>query len=164
VGGIALQTAFGRSTPIGALLDHFGIVLPFSTAGAAIAEAFVGFPFLVITVEAGLRQRDDHFEEVAATLGARPWRRFWRVTMPLAAPSIAAGAALCWARALGEFGATITFAGSYPGTTETLPIAAYSSFEGSGQVGMAITLSLLLLAISILVMVVLRDRWLGALR
>ena len=84
--------------------------------------------------------------------------------MPLAAPSIAAGAALCWARALGEFGATITFAGSFPGTTETLPIAAYSSFEGSGQVGEAITLSLLLLAISILVLVVLRDRWLGALR
>ena len=164
VGGIALQTAFGRSTPIGTVLEHFGIVLPFSTAGAALAEAFVGFPFLVITVEAGLRQRDDHLEEVASTLGARRWRRFWRVTMPLAAPSIAAGAALCWARALGEFGATITFAGSYPGTTETLPIAAYSSFEGSGQVGMAITLSLLLLAISILVLVVLRDRWLGALR
>jgi molybdate transport system permease protein len=164
VGGIALQTALGRTTPIGTVLDHFGIVLPFSTAGAAIAEAFVGFPFLVITVEAGLRQRDDHFEEMAATLGARPWRRFWRVTMPLAAPSIAAGAALCWARALGEFGATITFAGSFPGTTETLPIAAYTSFEGSGQIGMAITLSLLLLAISVLVLVVLRDRWLGALR
>jgi molybdate transport system permease protein len=165
VGGIALQTAFGTTTPIGTVLQHvFGIVLPFSTAGAAMAEAFVGFPFLVITVEAGLRSRDDHYEEVAATLGARPWRRFWRVTMPLAAPSIAAGAALCWARALGEFGATITFAGSFPGTTETLPIAAYSSFEGSGQVGEAITLSLLLLAISILVLVVLRDRWLGALR
>ena len=166
VGGIALQAALGRTTPIGTLLDHFGIVLPFSTAGAAIAEAFVGFPFLVITLEAGLRQRDEHFEEVAATLGARPWRRFWRVTIPLAAPSIAAGAALCWARALGEFGATITFAGSFPGTTETLPIAAYSSStcEGSGQVGEAITLSLLLLAISVLVLVVLRDRWLGALR
>ena len=164
VGGIALQAAFGKTTPIGAVLDHFGIVLPFSTAGAAMAEAFVGFPFLVVTVDAALRQRDDHHEEVAATLGARPWRRFWRVTVPLAAPSIAAGAALCWARALGEFGATITFAGSFPGTTETLPIAAYSSFEGSGQVGMAITLSLLLLAISVLVLVVLRDRWLGALR
>ena len=130
VGGIALQTALGRTTPIGTVLDHFGIVLPFSTAGAAIAEAFVGFPFLVITVDAALRQRDDHYEEVAATLGARPWRRFWRVTLPLAAPSIAAGAALCWARALGEFGATITFAGSFPGTTETLPIAAYSSSRG----------------------------------
>jgi molybdate transport system permease protein len=86
------------------------------------------------------------------------------VTLPLAAPSIAAGAALCWARALGEFGATITFAGSFPGTTETLPIAAYSAFEGSGQVGEAITLSLLLLTISVIVLVVLRDRWLGALR
>jgi molybdate transport system permease protein len=164
VGGIALQTALGRATPIGTVLGHFGIVLPFSTAGAAIAEAFVGFPFLVITVEAGLRQRNDHYEEVAATLGARPWRRFLHVTLPLAAPSIAAGAALCWARALGEFGATITFAGSFPGTTETLPIAAYSAFEGSGQVGEAITLSLLLLTISVIVLVVLRDRWLGALR
>jgi molybdate transport system permease protein len=164
VGGIALQTALGTTTPIGTVLQHFGIVLPFSTAGAAIAEAFVAFPFLVITLEAGLRQRDEHFEEVAATLGARPWRRFWRVTIPLAAPSIAAGAALCWARALGEFGATITFAGSYPGTTETLPIAAYSSFEGSGNVATAVTLSLVLLTISILVLVVLRDRWLGALR
>jgi molybdate transport system permease protein len=165
VGGIALQTVLGRTTPIGTVLHNLlGVTLPFSTAGAALAEAFVAFPFLVITVEAGLRQRDDHFEEVAATLGARPWRRFWQVTMPLAGPSIAAGAALCWARALGEFGATITFAGSFPGTTETLPIAAYSSFEGSGQVGMAITLSLVLLAVSILVLVVLRDRWLGALR
>jgi molybdate transport system permease protein len=87
VGGIALQTAFGTTTPIGTVLHNvFGIVLPFSTAGAAMAEAFVGFPFLVITVEAGLRARDDHYEEVAATLGARPWRRFWQVTLPLAAP------------------------------------------------------------------------------
>ncbi len=165
VGGIALQTALGTTTPIGTVLHTlFGISLPFTTLGAAVAEAFVAFPFLVITVEAGLRQRDDHLEEVAATLGARPWRRFWLITMPLAAPSIAAGAALCWARALGEFGATITFAGSFPGTTETLPIAAYSSFEGSGQVGEAITFSLVLLTISVLVLVVLRDRWLGALQ
>jgi molybdate transport system permease protein len=112
-------------------------------------------------VEAGLRQRDAGFEEVAATLGARPWRRFWLITMPLLAPSLTAGAALCWARALGEFGATITFAGSFPGTTETLPLAAYSAFEGSGAVSRAITLSLILLVISVSVLVGLRDRWLG---
>jgi molybdate transport system permease protein len=157
VGGIALQTALGRTTPIGTVLDHFGIVLPFSTAGAAIAEAFVGFPFLVITVEAGLRQRDDRFEEVAATLGARPWRRFWRVTMPLAAPSIAAGAALCWARALGEFGATITFAGNLQGKTQTMPLAIFIAFEHDPAT--AVALSLVLVAISIAVLVALRDRW-----
>jgi molybdate transport system permease protein len=162
VGGIALQSAFGRSTPIGGVLHSlFGVTLPFSTAGAVMAEAFVGLPFLVITVEAGLRQRDAGFEEVAATLGARPWRRFWLITMPLLAPSLTAGAALCWARALGEFGATITFAGSFPGTTETLPLAAYSAFEGSGAVSRAITLSLILLVISVSVLVGLRDRWLG---
>jgi len=163
VGGIALQTVFSRSAPVGAFLhDAFGVTLPFTTAGAALAEAFVAFPFLVITVEAGLRQRDDRYEEVAATLGAGPWRRFWRITIPLMAPSLAAGSALCWARALGEFGATITFAGSFPGTTQTLPLAAYSSFEGAGQVGRAITLSFILLAISVAVLVGLRDRWLIA--
>jgi molybdate transport system permease protein len=164
VGGIALQSALGRTTPIGSALGHAGITLPFSTAGAALSEAFVAFPFLVITVEAGLSQRDDAYEAAAATLGAAPWRRFWQVTVPLAAPSIAAGAALCWARALGEFGATITFAGSLPGTTQTLPLAAYSAFEGSGQAGQATTLSLLLLVIAALVLVGLRERRLGLAR
>lgn len=162
VGGIALQAAFGRDTPIGRVLLHtLGVTLPFSTAGAALAEAFVAFPFLVITVEAGLRQADPGYEEVAATLGAGPWRRFWRVTMPLVGPSLLAGAALSWARALGEFGATITFAGSFPGTTQTLPLAAYAAFEGSGEAERAITLSLILLAISVAILVGLRDRWLG---
>lgn len=159
VGGIALQSAFGRATPIGAALYQlFGVTLPFSTAGAVLAEAFVAFPFLVLAVEAGFRQRDERLEDVAATLGAGPWRRFWSVTLPLAVPSIAAGAALCWARALGEFGATITFAGSLPGTTQTLPLAAYSAFEGSGDVGRAVTLSFILLVVAVLVLVVLRGR------
>jgi len=165
VGGIALQTVFGRTSPVGTVLhDAFGVTLPFSTAGAALAEAFVAFPFLVLTVEAGLRQRDERYEEVAATLGAGPWRRFRRVTFPLLAPSLAAGSALCWARALGEFGATITFAGSFPGTTQTLPLAAYSAFEGSGRAGRAVTLSFILLVISIAVLLGLRDRWLPASR
>lgn len=165
VGGIALQGALGRDTPIGGVLhDVLGVTLPFSTAGAAIAEAFVAFPLLVLTVEAGLRQRDQAYEEAAATLGARPWRRFRTVTIPLLLPSIAAGGALCWARALGEFGATITFAGSLPGSTQTLPLAAYSAFEGSGQVGRAITLSFILVAISVAVLLGLRGRWIGAAR
>ncbi len=162
VGGIGLQAAFGRDTPIGhVLLRVFGVTLPFSTAGAAMAEAFVALPFLVITVEAGLRQANPGFEEVAATLGARPWRRFWRVTLPLVMPSLVAGAALTWARALGEFGATITFAGAFPGTTQTLPLAAYAAFEGSGEVERAITLSMILLVISVAVLVGLRGRWLA---
>jgi molybdate transport system permease protein len=146
--GIALQAAFGRATPLGRVLASAGITLPFSTLGAALAETFVAMPLLVLAVEAGLRQRSDALEEAAATLGAGPWRRFWLVTLPLLAPSLAAGAALTWARALGEFGATITFAGSLPGTTETLPLAAYTAFAGSGATGRAVTLSLLLLLIA----------------
>lgn len=163
VGGIALQSVFGRSTFVGRVLqDGLGVTLPFTTAGAVVAETFVAFPFLVLTVEAGLRQADTGFEDAAATLGAGPWRRFWRVTLPVVSPSLLAGAALCWARALGEFGATITFAGSFPGTTQTLPIAAYTAFEGSGDTQRAVTLSFLLLAISLAILVGLRDRWLGA--
>jgi len=163
VGGIALQTAFGRDAPIGrALNGAFGITLPFSTAGAVVAEAFVAFPFLVIAVEAGLHQRGTAYEEVAATLGAAPWRRLWHVTLPLLAPSLITGSALCWARALGEFGATITFAGSFPGTTQTVPLAAYAAFQGSGEVERAITLSFILLAISSAVLLGLRRRPVGS--
>jgi molybdate transport system permease protein len=165
VAGIALQASFGRATPIGRLLhDLLGVTLPFSTAGAVLAETFVAFPFLVITVEAALRQRDPRHEEMASTLGARPWHRFWHVTIPLLAPALGAGVALCWARALGEFGATITFAGSFPGTTETLPLAAYTAFAGLGNTRQATTLSFLLLATSVAILVALRGRWLGALR
>jgi molybdate transport system permease protein len=164
VGGIALQAAFGRATPIGRVLAGVGVTLPFSTAGAVMAETFVALPFLVITVEAALRQREPRHEEVAATLGAGPWRRFWQVTLPMLAPALGAGAALCWARALGEFGATITFAGSFPGTTETLPLAAYTAFAGAGNVRAAITLSLILVATSVAILVGLRGRWLWAWR
>lgn len=161
VGGIALQSALGRSTPVGGVLHQvLGVTLPFSTAGAVLAEAFVAFPFLVLTVEAGLRQRDVRAEELAATLGAGAWRRFWTVTLPLLTPSLVAGGALCWARALGEFGATITFAGSLPGTTQTLPLAAYAAFEGSGSAGRAVTLSFLLLVVALTVLVGLREQWL----
>lgn len=164
-GGVALFLAFGRYGLVGLYLDRwFGLTIPFTVYGVIVAETFVSMPFLVVTVAGALRGADQGTEEAAATLGATPLRIFATITLPGVLPSVGAGAVLCWARALGEFGATITFAGSFPGTTETLPIAAYSSFEGSGQIGMAITLSLLLLAISVLVLVVLRDRWLGALR
>ena len=159
VGGVALLLAFGAHGFAGQALSHVGITLPFTTAGTVVAETFVAMPFLVIAVEAGLRQADVRLEEAAATLGARPWARFWRVTLPLIAPSLAAGAALTWARALGEFGATITFAGNLPGTTQTMPLAVYVALESDTDG--AIALSLLLLAVSLVVLIGLRDRWLG---
>jgi molybdate transport system permease protein len=161
VGGLALLLAFGRRGLLGGWLEHqFGITLPFSTAGVVLAETFVSMPFLVLTVEAGLRSVDPRYEEAARTLGAAPWTVFRRVTLPLVAPSLAAGAVLCWARALGEFGATITFAGNFPGRTQTTPLAVYLLLETRPQA--SIILSLVLLAISLLVLVGLRHRWLGA--
>lgn len=159
VGGVALLLAFGAHGFAGEALSHIGVTLPFTTAGTVVAETFVAMPFLVIAVEAGLRQADVRLEEAAATLGARPWTRFWRITLPLIAPSLAAGAALTWARALGEFGATITFAGNLPGTTQTMPLAVYVALESDTDG--AIALSLLLLAVSLVVLIGLRDRWLG---
>jgi molybdate transport system permease protein len=160
VGGVALLLAFGAHGFAGEALSHIGITLPFTTAGTVVAETFVAMPFLVIAVEAGLRQADERFEEVAATLGARPWMRFWRVTLPLIAPSLVAGAALTWARALGEFGATITFAGNLPGTTQTMPLAVYVALESDTEG--AIALSVLMLVVSLAVLIGLRHRWLGA--
>jgi molybdate transport system permease protein len=161
VGGVALLLAFGRRGVVGGwLYDLDGIQLTFSTAGAVLAETFVSMPFLVITVEAALRSMDRRYEDAAATLGAGRWTVFRRVTLPMILPSLVAGAALTWARALGEFGATITFAGSIQGRTETLPLAVYLQLEGHQDV--AIALSLALLAISVVVLVSLRGRWLGA--
>jgi molybdate transport system permease protein len=161
VGGVALLAAFGRRGLVGTwLAQAVGIHLPFTTAGAILAETFVAMPFLVITVEAGLRGMDVRFEDAARTLGARRWTVLWRVTLPLVRPSLVAGAVLCWARALGEFGATITFAGNFPGRTQTMPLAVYLALETNPDA--AIVLSLVLLAVSLLVLIGLRDRWLGA--
>jgi molybdate transport system permease protein len=163
VGGVALLLAFGRRGIIGQPLDDwFGVTLPFTTAGAAIAEAFVAMPFLVITAEAAFRGADRRYEDAARTLGASRWTVFRRVTLPLAGPALAAGALLSWARALGEFGATITFAGNTPQRTTTIPLQVYLLLE-SGRLEGAITLSLVLLGVSVAVLALLRDRWLGAL-
>jgi molybdate transport system permease protein len=157
VGGVALLLAFGRRGFAGEALERVtGVTLPFTTAGAVLAEAFVAMPFLVVAVEAGLRQVDQRYEEAAATLGAGPWTRFRRVTLPLVAPSLGAGAALCWARALGEFGATITFAGNFPGKTQTMPLAVYIALETNPDG--AVALSLILLVVSLVVLVGLRHR------
>lgn len=158
VGGVALLLAFGRSGLVGEqLYAWFGIQFTFNTSGAILAETFVAMPFLVITVEAGLRSIDTRYEDAAATLGAGRWTTFRRVTLPFLAPSLVAGAALAWARALGEFGATITFAGNIQGRTQTMPLAVYLALESAPE--RAIALSLVLIAISIVVLVSLRDRW-----
>ena len=160
VGGIALLLAFGRRGLLGSWLDTtFGITLPFTTAGVIMAETFVAMPFLILTVEAGLRSMDRRYEEAARTLGASRWRVFAQVTLPLIGPSLFAGAVLCWARALGEFGATITFAGNFPGITQTMPLAVYLLLETNPEA--SFVLSLVLLLISLLVLIGLRHRWLG---
>ena len=160
VGGVALLSAFSLRSPLGGWLhDAFGIQLTFSRAGVVVAEAFVAMPFFVITVEAALRAVDRRYEQVAAGLGAAPSTAFARVTLPMVAPAVGAGAVLAWARALGEFGATITFAGNIAGRTRTIPLAVYLSLESDP--GAAIALSLVLLAVSLAVLVLLRDRWLG---
>lgn len=161
VGGVALLLALGRRGLVGEWLDSaFGITLPFTTAGVVLAETFVAMPFLVISVEGALRAADLRYEEAAATLGAGRWTIFRRVTLPLVAPGVAAGAVLCWARALGEFGATITFAGNFPGRTQTMPLAVYLALQNDPAA--AIALSLVLLAVSVAVLAALRDRWLTA--
>jgi len=159
VGGVALLLAFGRRGLVGSELYGVGIHLPFTTAGAVMAETFVAMPFLVLTLEAAFRSTDRRLEEAARTLGAGRAEVFRRVTLPLVRPSLVAGAVLCWARALGEFGATITFAGNLPGKTQTLPLFVYLQFEAADAEA-AIVLSLVLVVVSLLVVVGLRDRWL----
>jgi molybdate transport system permease protein len=159
VGGVALLLVFGRRGLVGSWLDAtFGVTIPFTTTGVVLAEAFVAMPFLVIAVEGALRGADTRYEEAAATLGASRWTTFTHVTLPLIAPGVAAGAVLCWARALGEFGATITFAGNFPGRTQTMPLAVYLALET--DLDAAIVLSLVLLTVSVVILASLRDRWL----
>jgi molybdate transport system permease protein len=161
VGGAALLFAFGRRGLIGGpVYDGTGLLLPFSLWGVIAANTFVALPFLVVTVEAGLRSADRRYEDAAATLGAGRWTVFRRVTLPMVAPSVVAGAVLCWARALGEFGATVTFAGNLQGRTQTMPLAVFLTLESDRDA--AIALSLVLVAVSLAVLVPLRDRWLAA--
>jgi len=161
VAGVALLFALGRRGVVGQYLDAwFDIQLPFTLAAVVLAQTFVAMPFLVITVEAALRQVDTRVEDAARTLGASRWYTFRRITLPMIRPALIAGAVLSWARALGEFGATITFAGNFPGTTQTLPLAVYLSLESDPDA--AIVLSVVLMAVSFAVLVGLRDRWFGA--
>lgn len=159
VGGVALFAALGRNGLVGRPIDRwFGVSLPFTTAAVVVAEAFVAMPFLVLAVEGALRAADRRYDDAAATLGASRWYTFRRVTLPLVTPGLIAGAVLCWARALGEFGATITFAGSFPGTTQTMPLQVYLALQQDPAA--AVALSLVLLVVSLAVLAALRDRWL----
>ncbi|THA41558.1 ABC transporter permease [Streptomyces sp. A1547] len=160
VGGVALLLGFGRRGLLGPWLEGtFGVTLPFHTSGAVVAATFVAMPFLVISLEGALGGLKQSYEETAASLGAAPARVFFTVTLPMVAPGLIAGAALTWARALGEFGATITFAGNLPGTTQTLPLQVYLLLQDQPEA--ATSVSLLLLAIAMAVLIALRGRWTG---
>ncbi len=157
VGGVALLLALGRNGIVGRYLyEWFSIRLPFSIAGAIVAETFVSMPFLVLSMEGAFATADQRFEEAAATLGASRWTILTKVTFPALRPALVAAGVLCWARALGEFGATITFAGNFPGTTQTVPLAVYQAFETDPPA--AIMLSLVLVAISLTILLTLRNR------
>ncbi len=155
VGGVALLLLLGRHGLLGQFLPF---QIPFSTAAVVIAQTFVAMPFLVLAVEGAIRASDRRFEVAAATLGASRLTIFYRITLPLIAPGVSAGALLCFCRALGEFGATITFAGSFPGVTQTLPIATYLQLQSTNPES-AYALSLVLMAVSVIVLASLRDRW-----
>lgn len=158
VGGVALLLAFGRNGMVGQWLDRaVGVTLPFTTAGVVMAETFVAMPFLVVAAEAGFRGADLRLEEAARTLGASRSVVFRRVTLPLVRPSLVAGAVLCWARAIGEFGATVTFAGNFPGRTRTAPLQVYLLLETRPEA--AFVISLVLMGLSLAVLVGLRARW-----
>jgi molybdate transport system permease protein len=159
VAGVSLLTAFGRRGFAGSFLyENFGFQFPFTTAGVVLAETFVAMPFLIITVEAGFRGVRKEYEEVASTLGASSWQTFRHVTLPLVAPALLSGVVLCWARAVGEFGATIGFAGNFPGVTQTMPLAIYSQLEIDRS--LAVGLSVILLMVCLVILVLLRRTYL----
>ncbi len=165
VGGLALLTLLGRGGLLGDWLLDLGIRVPFTTPAVVLAQTFVALPFLVISVEGALRGLDSGYERVAESLGAKPWTVLGRVTLPLLAPSLVAGAILCFTRALGEFGATALFAGNAEGTTRTMPLAIYTAFNGAGVTqDVAITLSLLLVFVAVVALLCMRSRVAGVAR
>ena len=163
VAGVALLASLGRNGIIGApLRDAFGVTIPFTTTAVVLAHTFVALPFFVLSAEGALRAAGREYDAVAATLGASRWRAFRTVTLPLVLPGVLAGTLLAWARSLGEFGATITFAGNYPGISQTMPLLVFEKLQSEPEAAYAT--SLVLLAVSLLVLGLLRERWLGALR
>lgn len=155
VGGIALLYTFGRRGLLGHTLEVLSLEVAFTTAAVVMAQTFVALPFLVISLEGALRTAGERYEAVAATLGARPTTVFRRVTVPLVLPGLLGGSVLAFARSLGEFGATITFAGSLQGTTTTLPIQIY--LERVSDPDAAVALSLVLVVVAVVVIGVARQ-------
>ena len=165
VGGIALLYLLGRHGLIGHFTQTVFGPIPFTTAAVVIAEAFVSLPFLVLSLEGALRTTGTRFESVAATLGAGRWTVFRRVTLPLAGPGLVSATVLCFARAIGEFGATALFAGNSPGITQTMPLAIYAAFNGAGvDQDAAIAMSLLLVVVSVVILVLIRPWRMATLR
>ncbi len=158
VGGAALLFALGRRGVVGRPLhDATGLLLPYSIWGVILANAFVATPLVILTVEGALRNLDRRYELAAATLGASRLRVLWRVTLPMIGPALGVAVVVAWARALGEFGATVTFAGSLGGRTQTLPLAVFVALESNRDAAVAI--SLVLVALSLGLLIALRDRW-----
>ena len=160
VGGVALLSTFGRSGLLGPALERIGVSLPFTTAAVVVAHAFVSLPFFVLAVEGALRASNREYDVVAATLGAGRWTTFRTVSLPLAGSGLLAGLVLAWSRALGEFGATITFAGNYPGTTRTMPNAIYVELQADPDT--AVVLGVILMVVSVAVLALLREQWFDA--
>lgn len=159
VGGVALLFVFGRRGVVGSILhDHFGFRFAFTETAVVISQFFVAVPFFIVVMESAFQQINPDITGVARTLGARPWQVVRRITVPIVRPSFVAAVVLTWARALGEFGATITFAGNTPGRTQTLPLAIYTSLEQDPDAALA--MSVLLIAVSLVVLVGMRGRWL----
>jgi molybdate transport system permease protein len=157
VGGVAMLFLFGRTGWLGAALAEWGIRIPFTTGAVVLAQTFVALPFLVLALEGSLRSTGVGYEQAAAALGAGRWTILGRITLPLAAPGLIAGVVLCFARAIGEFGATALFAGNAPGVTQTMPLAIYTAFNGAGvSQGTAVALSLLLLVTAVAVLLLVR--------
>ena len=154
VAGIGLLMAFGRRGLFGPLLASMGISVGFTTAAVVMAQFFVAAPFFVRAARSGFVGVDRELEHVSHTLGVSNWTTFWRVTVPVAFPSLLGGAVMCWARALGEFGATIMFAGSFQGRTQTMPLAIYAALES--DLDAALVLSAILVVVSFAVLVALR--------
>ncbi len=154
VAGIALLMTFGRRGLFGPLLEQFNISLPFTTMAVVMAQTFVAAPFFIRAAQTGFAGVPQHLEESASDLGANPWQVFRHVTLPLAGPSLLSGIILTWARALGEFGATILFAGNFIGRTQTMPLAIYQALES--DLGSAIAIAAVLILISFIFLIALR--------
>ena len=154
VAGVALLMTFGRRGLVAPILNQFGIELAFTTTAVVIAQSFVAAPFFVRAAQAGFASVDPVLEGVARTLGVSPFATFWRVTVPLALPALLGGMVMTWARALGEFGATIMFAGSFIGRTQTMPLAVYQAMES--DLNVSLTLSTILVIVSFAVLLIFR--------